>query len=282
MKPVTCLILSIFIFTSLACNITVPVERMQTGDTQTLQINEPAPQDNISTRLTISMGAGKLQINSGATGLIEGSIGFNVADWKPSITRLPHDISLTQGTNFSNRLPPQNVINDWQLRLGQYPLDLTINAGAYDSNLDLSGIPITNLAINDGASNVRVAFNSLNPASMQNLTYKTGASTVQLIGLGNANFSVMTFEGGAGSYTLDFSGNLQRAAHVQINSGVSDLKLIIPSGAACQVILTGAMNSVNTQGAWQIDGKTYSLPGQGPQLTISVELGVGSLSLITQ
>jgi hypothetical protein len=46
--------------------------------------------------------------------------------------------------------------------------------------------------------------------------------------------------------------------------------------------MTGAMNSVSTQGAWTVSDKTYSLPGQGPELTITVELGVGSLDLIAQ
>jgi hypothetical protein len=46
--------------------------------------------------------------------------------------------------------------------------------------------------------------------------------------------------------------------------------------------MTGAMSSVNTKGAWTVSDKTYTLPGQGPQLTITVELGVGSLELDAQ
>jgi len=92
----------------------------------------------------------------------------------------------------------------------------------------------------------------------------------------------MSFEGGAGSYTLDFDGKLQQDFNVHISSGVSSFKVIVPSTTACKVVMTGAMNSVNTHGAWTVSDQTYSLPGEGPLLTITVELGVGSLELDAQ
>ncbi len=284
MKPNLWIVIGLLAIISLACSVTIPTTRMQTGETQTLTVSEPSPgpQSSISTALSISMGAGNLQIDGGATGLIEGSIKYNVAEWKPTVSNQSGVVSITQGTNFSNQLPPQNVVNDWQLKLGQTPIDLTINAGAYDSTLNLGGIPLTGLAINDGASNSNITFATPNPSRMQHLAYKTGASTVSLTGLGNANFADMTFESGAGSYRLDFSGKLQQPSNVRISSGVSNFKISVPATTACKVVMTGAMNSVSTQGAWTVSDKTYSLPGQGPQLTITVELGVGSLELIAQ
>ena len=282
MKPNLLIITGLLAIIILACNAAIPVARMQTGATQTLAVSEPAPQANAPAQVSITMGAGTLQIAGGAAGLVEGSIKYNVAEWKPVVTHQGSALSITQGANPGNQLPPQNVVNDWQLKLGQTPIDLTINAGAYDSNLSLGGIPLTGLAINDGASNANVSFATPNPARMQRLAYKTGASTVSLTGLGNANFAEMTFEGGAGSYTLDFGGKLQQPSNVHISSGVSSFNITVPATTACKVVMTGAMSSVNTQGAWTVSDKTYSLPGQGPLLTITVELGVGSLELSAQ
>jgi hypothetical protein len=286
MKPNLWIAIALLAMITLACSVAIPAARMQTGETQTLTVSEPAPasagQGSSSAEVSITMGAGTLQIGGGATGLVEGSIKYNVADWKPVVTHQGSALSINQGTNLSNQLPPQNVVNDWQLKLGQTPVDLTINAGAYDSTLSLGGIPLTGLTINDGASNSNISFASPNPAQMQHLAYKTGASTVNISGLGNANVADMTFEGGAGSYTLDFSGKLQQPSNVHISSGVSDFKIIVPTTTACKVVMTGAMNSVSTQGAWTVNDKTYSLPGQGPLLTITVELGVGSLDLNTR
>jgi len=265
---------------SLACNVTIPIQRMQAGPTETLDISEPATQE--LTRMTISMGAGRLEINGGAAGLVEGSIQYNVPEWKPTVNHQGNELSITQGTNVGNKLPPENITNDWNLKLGQSPIDLTINAGAYDSQLDLSGVALTNLAINDGAANGKVVFNSPNPEIMQHLSYKTGASAIKLTGLGNANFSEMNFSGGAGDYTLDYSGKLSREGHVTISSGASQVNVIIPKDMNCVVTLTGSINDVASTGEWSASGNTYTHQGQGPILYITASLSVGSLKINAQ
>ena len=59
--------------------------------------------------------------------------------------------------------------------------------------------------------------------------YETGASLVTLTGLANANFSLFEFSGGAGNYTLDFSGELNRDATVSITTGLGNLRIVIPA-----------------------------------------------------
>jgi len=280
MKTSIWIVLGILVMISLACNVTLPVERMQAGELQTLNISEPSAQG--PTKVTISMGAGSLKINGGGTGLVEGSIHYNVPEWKPAVSHQGNELTIQQGTNLGNKLPPENIANDWNLKFGQSPIDLTINAGAYDSQVDLSGVPLTNLSINDGASNVKVDFNSPNPEKMQLLSYKTGASTIKLTGLGNANFSEMSFSGGAGDYILDFSGKLSRDGHVTISSGASQVSVIIPKDMNCVVTVAGAINDVASTGEWSANGNTYTHQGQGPMLSISAELSVGSLKIISQ
>ena len=89
-------------------------------------------------------------------------------------------------------------------------MDLTIAAGAYEGNLELGGLALKSLTVKDGASHVDLSFPEPNQTEMSILRYETGASDVKLTGLANANFSTLTFSGGAGNYTLDFSGELQR------------------------------------------------------------------------
>jgi hypothetical protein len=159
---------------------------------------------------------------------------------------------------------------------------LTIQAGAYSGSMDLSGIPLRRLEVSDGASDVRLSFASPNPEEMQLLSYQTGASTVSLTGLGYANFSDMTFSGGAGTYTLDFSGGLRRDANVTLESGVSSVRLEIPAGTTAEVVVGGALNNVDTIGGWAQSGETYRLDGTGPTLRIFVDMGVGSLALVAE
>jgi len=283
MKSPIWIVLSIFIIATLACSISLPVDTAKTGETQTFNINEPAPTDSSgSAKLNVTMGAGTLQIAGGGAGLVEGSVRYNVAEWKPVVTRQSDGATIKIDTQLTKSIPNNNVINDWNLKLGNVPMDFTLKAGAYSGTLDLSGIPLTNLNISDGASSAKVLFNSPNPVKMNNFSYKTGASTVELDGLANANFTDMTFDGGAGSYTLDFSGNLQQQSNVLVTAGVSNVTINLPANSNSQVTITGALNDVNATGTFNIDGKIYRTGGSGQLLNITVDMSVGSLDLVSK
>ena len=116
---------------------------------------------------------------------------------------------------------------------------------------------------------------------MGQFRFRTGASSAELSGLSNANFSLMKFEGGAGSYTLDFSGTLSRDATVEIDAALSSVKLIIPENIPTTLDLEGSLTNVSTRGTWAGGGSTYSLAGQGPTLTFVIKLGAGNLELET-
>lgn len=283
MKPFALItLIAVLALSTLACSITIntPTIRASTGPTETMTINEAAPTSG-TPRLTVSMGAGKLNISGGGNNLVTGSVRYNVDQIKPTVTRSGNDVTVKQETERFTSIGP-DVVNDWTLELGTMPMELTVNAGAYEGTLDLTGVALRRLQINDGASKAKVIFSEQNKETMDSLTYKTGASQVTLQGLGYANFKELTFGGGAGSYTLDFSGKLQQDANVSVTGGVSSVKIIIPKGMRSAVTVTGGLNSVNPSGTWTVNDKTYESAGEGPLLTIKVDMGVGSLDLINQ
>lgn len=286
MKPFFYIVLTALLLTSLACSVTINAPSIQTGETQTMSINEPYLVSQSPTRVELQMGAGILEISGGATTLVEGTVLYNIDGWKPTITRESDRLKISQDTKRINVIPGDKPINNWKLKLGTTPIDLTLRAGAYEGRIDLSGVPLTDLEIADGASTSKVVFNTLNPVKMNELSYKTGASTVELSGLANANFSKMTFEGGAGSYILDFSGKLQQDTRVTIRSGVSDTTIKVPTNVPCKVTVTGGLNTVSISGSWNADStgetKVYTTSGEGYKLTIEVEMGVGSLKLVNR
>jgi hypothetical protein len=269
---------------ALACSsITINLPRLETGPTETLTINEPLPEGDEVVDVTIRMGAGKLHLAGGAEGLAEGEIKYNVEEWEPTVTNTDGHLIIEQGEPDANLgIPDDDVVNDWDLKLGDAPMDLVLNAGAYDGTVDLSGLRLRSLEISDGASNAEVVFDSVNPEEMDRLTYKTGASTVTLTGLSNANFSEMEFSGGAGTYTLDFSGELQRDATVSVKAGASTVRIVVPEGVAAKVTVTGGLNTVDADNGWEQSGDTYEISGEGPTLTFNVEMGVGTLELVSK
>lgn len=273
--------LLILVLLTSACSFSINIPEIKTGETNEMVIREPAPEGDTA-RLTIEMGAGTLSLTGGSDQLVEGSVRYNVADWEPEVQRQSNEVRLTQNTSGKLSVPTSNVINDWQLEIGSQPMELTVQAGAYRGTLDLGGIPLTNLTITDGASDARIIFDKLNPVRMTRLSYKTGASTISLVGLANANFDEMKFEGGAGSYTLDFTGELQRDTTVYLTAGLSTVKVLIPAELNTLVKVTGGVNNVSAKGTWTVDDDTYENRHDGPQLTILVEMGIGNLQLVKE
>jgi len=156
---------------------------------------------------------------------------------------------------------------------------LTISAGAYDGQLELGGLSLKSLSIQDGASDVELSFSKANLVEMSEFSYTTGASDVTMEGLANANFTTFIFNSGAGNYTLDFSGELQRDAIVSIDCGLSDLNLVIPEGIHAVVTIDSALVDIHVDEGWSQKNKVYTQEGEGPTLTIVVNIGAGDISI---
>jgi len=263
----------------MACgfNLNLPEPRTPGPDvTDKISVNTP---DAKSASLTLIFGAGKLSLASGAgKSLVSGTATYNIPDFKPEIKQDGSSVTIKQGD--TQGFPNMNAVkNEWDLKLGDVPLDLTINAGAYEGKLDFGGLALTGLTINDGASQTKADFSSTNQEKLGILSYKTGASNVTLKNLANANASMITFESGMGNYTLDFGGSLQRDSSVSIRSGMSNLTLIIPSGVAATVRVSGGLSNVQFSSGWTQNGQTYTQAGSGPTLTVVIDMGAGNLQV---
>ncbi len=279
MKLLKVVPLLVMVLVLLGCSFTVSVPTVQTSATEILNINEAYPANVASPTLEINMGAGTLNLAGGADALVSGEVRYNVTDWKPTVTQTSSGLTLSQKQTKDIGFPSGDIVNDWTLKLGKNPFGLKIAAGAYEGTLDFSGVPLTSLEITDGASKSNVLFSTLNPVKMSSLVYKTGASQVSIVGIGNANVSDVTFNSGAGAYSLDFTGALQQDILCTIKTGVSDLKLILPKDVHSIITVTGGLGNVNATGAWNITGSTYENGTGSPTIEIQVDMALGNLVL---
>jgi hypothetical protein len=270
---------------SMACGFDIDLpERAQPGPDVEESISVPASAlsgDEASdgeTRLTISFGAGTLKLSPGAKELVEGTVVYNFPEFKPEIINNDGKVEIKHN-DFRNLINPNDINNEWDLQLGKSPIDLTINAGAYEGTYEFGGLSLTNLTVRDGAADVTLSFSEPNKANLSVLRYETGASSVTLSGLANANFSTLIFSGGAGSYELDFSGTLKEDATANIEAGAGDVQLIIPKNVNADVAVESALVSINHSSGWSQDGKEYTQKGEGPTLTIIVKMAAGNLTI---
>ena len=278
MKKVFLFPILMLILTSLACGFQSNFQGFATASPDvTEKISVPLPDAN--TNLSFSFGAGKLTLGPGSENLVDGSVIYNFPEFKPEVKTDGGNVSISQVYQVKGIPALSNLKNEWDLKLGKAPMDLTINAGAYEGHFDFGGLALTGLSINDGAAEVTVDFSSANPEKLNVLSYKTGASNVTLNNLGNANFSSLIFESGAGNYKRDFNGKCQRDGSVNIHSGMSNLTLIIPDNTAATVMVSSGLSNVQFPSDWKKNGDTYTLSGSGPVLTIVIEMGAGNVQI---
>jgi len=270
----------------LACgvNIDLPITTdIKTGPTTIKEIRIPASNtDEDAAELSLAFGAGELILSPGKTNdLLKGTATYNVEDLKPEIQIEDNHVNVSNGNLEIKGIPSfqSEVKNIWDFDLGSNPLDLSIKAGAYVGELELGGLNLTKLHISDGAADVKLNFAEPNQDVMQSLRYETGASNIEMTNLANANFETMIFQGGAGNYELDFSGDLQDDAEVFIETGLSNITIIIPEDTNVKITTEGGLSNVTTRGDWDVSGSTYTQENDGPMLTINVEMGAGNLNL---
>lgn len=271
---------------SMACGITInaDVPTMRVGPTQTMEIVVPESQAAL-TKVKLEFGAGELNIEPGAeNALIEGVATYNVQDLEPTILTQGNEVTLQTGRLELRGIPSgqsKDLKNEWDLKFGDQLIDLVINAGAYQGDIELGDLSLNSLEVNDGAAEVDLEFSQPNRVRMDTLRYSTGASNIKLYGLANANFSSMIFRGGAGDYILDFGGQLEQEARVVVEAGISQVTIIVPENTPARIRFGGGLSNVDASGAWQKSGNQYELQGNGPMLIIDVTMGAGNLVLRT-
>jgi len=265
---------------TMACGFNVKMPQIPTaGPDITEQVSVPVPSGGGTPMLTLAFGAGEMNLNPGGDGLVSGTATYNIEALKPSVSINGSVVKITQGNMQGFNGMPKDLHNIWDFKLGSGPMDLQIDAGAYKARYELGGLALTNLTLKDGASDVRVKFSTPNNVEMGVLRYETGASNVTVEGIANANPSTLIFKCGAGNYTLDFSGQLQRNMTGHIEAGLGNITLVIPQDVSAQVTVSSGMSNVNMDSGWQKNGDTYIQAGNGPTLNLIVDIGAGNLTI---
>src|SRR5664280_1755342 len=143
-------VLLVLALSTIACGVSVPINTVTPGPVVTDPINVPVPADTANlVELSLAFGAGTLKIHSGSTGaLVSGTATYNINDFKPVVTMNGSTVRIEQGNWHLTGIPDlSNVKNTWDLSLGDQPLNLSIEAGAYHAEYQFGGLTLTNLTV---------------------------------------------------------------------------------------------------------------------------------------
>jgi len=278
-KPLIAVIIALAL-SSFACSIS-NIE-MKTVETRTVSIDEALPTNMEETELVFNMTGGTFNITPGSGKLVTGAINYNVEDWEPQITRSNNYFEVKQVNPYKiSGIPTNDVVNEWNFALSAFlPMSLSIEGGASENDFNLTGLQLSSLKIIQGASKTDLHFDAPNPATMDEFSFTTGASSAYLSGLGYANFNTMSFSAGAGDYALDFTGALSHDATVNIKATISNITITIPAGMKAVINNGGTVSNINTEGTWLLSDDTYTTLEEGPTLTINLDMAVGNVTLI--
>lgn len=131
------------------------------------------------------------------------------------------DVHINANLNFKT--------DEWYIELVEgIPLSIDAELGAGKSDFDFSGLIVNDLTISTGASSSKLNFDEKNAGEIKNLRIESGVSKFVANNLNNANFRKMEFEGGVGTYYLDFGGELKKDVKVDINVGLGAMTIAVP------------------------------------------------------
>jgi hypothetical protein len=277
--------------TSLACSSSLSLP--SSGDsargplmTETLRV--PAPEGE-PIELLIGFAAGTFEIEPGAEeALVEGTARYDIEQLAPRVETEGSEVRLTTGEvhrlddldfDFNFNLPMDERINEWSLALGHQPMALHINGGAFEGRAELGGLSLTRLDVSSGASDLEIRFSKPNRVTMESISVNAGASSLGLEGLGNARFQELRFQGGAGEFRFDFSGDMTEDARATIEAGLASVELVVPQSLNARIQVDGTLTDVDAPSGFSRSGDTYLQEGSGPSLQISVAMGAGALTI---
>jgi len=190
----------------------------------------------------------------------------------------------------SNQLRNTHMYSDdnlWDITLSnRYPVDLHIEMGACDLDIDLGGIPLKELDLDIGAASGVINFSKPNPIRLREIRIDAGVSAIEIENLGNANFEKLQFSGGIGSFEIDLRGEFEGESFLEFEIGLGSAEIIVPKGVGVQIEVRGGnwLSSIDFHNV-DLDEveddlfETEDFEDQDRKMYIKLDIGIGSVDL---
>lgn len=165
------------------------------------------------------------------------------------------------------------------------PVSFNLEMGACEGRFDFTNLRVKDLSLSMGASSADILFNTKNKDRINKLKIEAGVSKLNMVGLANANFDKMEFEGGVGSYILDFSGNLSQYSRCDVSLGLGKLTIKVPKNLNVKIRTEDSfLASIRISDEYFVrrSGGTYysvNFDDSEPFLDLYIETGMGNLKV---
>lgn len=173
----------------------------------------------------------------------------------------------------------------WDLKFtDEIPIEFEIAVGAAKANLDFTGMRISDLNIETGASRMFINFDEPNPIEMNEFNLELGLAKFKGKHLLNANFEEMNIDAGVGYVTLDLTGEINRRVYVNMDVGLGSTTIILPSNAGVKLYMeTSFLMSVDTDELIEVKDNVYESENWGEteaELILEIDAAFGLIEFI--
>jgi hypothetical protein len=215
---------------------TRPLFTKEIAETQKTIIAEPLNEDATSAKIEISTGAANLDVSGGSSQLVDGEVDSNFISVETSRS-LSNKIDNFKINSKGISFPFFHGKNDWQLSFSdQIPLELSVNAGAVDADIDLTQTQTTKFIFKAGATTANIKFGSKTDLTKADIN--VGASTVILnipqevgikvtakIGATSNNFTAFGLERSGDVYQSKSYDAFAKKIEITLQTGASSIEL---------------------------------------------------------
>jgi hypothetical protein len=157
------------------------------------------------------------------------------------------------------RVPGNGQPGEMRLDLAPaVPVDLALELGAVEADLDLSGLRVGRLRVESGASEASVRFDTPNPERMRSLEFEVGAASLRATKLANANAPEVRVQAGVGNVDLDFGGQWTQDVDVSVQVALGGVKIRVPRDVGVSVEARKFLASFDTRGLVKRGGTYFS------------------------
>lgn len=265
-----------------AMAVAIPAESQEWRTiTSARQLQDRSPLD-----VQIRYGAGELRVEPAeATMLYSMEMRYDERHFSPVTAYDARQRTLRLGTEGRDqRQRRMNVREGGRATISlsrEVPIDLDLQFGAGEADIDLGGMALRRVALSTGASETRVRFSERNPIAADQIRIEAGAASVEISGIANTGAERINFQGGVGSTTLDFSGEWTRSATASVQLGIGSVVLRIPRGVGVRVSRSSFLTSFDAEGLTRQGNSFFSSDWETAthRLDLNVNAAFGSVRI---
>jgi uncharacterized protein DUF2154 len=195
--------------------------------------------DTNALSVRIEYGAGRLEVRPTSAGsLYEMKLKYDAERSEPNTRYDPTARSLVLGIRSHNMRMhgSNNESGSMHAELStRVPMDLTLELGAAEADVQLGGLRLTDLSVKTGAADVGVRFDQPNPDRVRTMTLEVGAASLKVARAGNSGVERVTANIGVGALDLDLGGELTRDVEVSANFAMGAFTLRVPADVGVSI-----------------------------------------------